>query len=89
MLINLEGHKIHCVLRFGFKASNNEAEYEALIVGLLLARELQSYNIQIYCDSQLEVNHIYEAGGDRMTAYLEKTKGLMETFPVASIEVIP
>ena len=40
MLISLEGHKIHCAIRFGFKASNNEAEYEALIVGLHLAREL-------------------------------------------------
>lgn len=26
MLISLEGHKIHCILRFGFKGSNNEAE---------------------------------------------------------------
>ena len=29
MLISPEGHKIHCAICFGFKASNNEAEYEA------------------------------------------------------------
>ena len=29
MLISPEGHKIHCAIRFGFMASNNEAEYEA------------------------------------------------------------
>ena len=56
MLISLEEHKLHCVFCFGFKESNNEAEYEALIVGLRLAKELQARNIQIYSDSQLVVN---------------------------------
>ena len=40
MLISPEGHKTHCALSFGFKASNNEIEYETLIAGLNLAREL-------------------------------------------------
>ena len=40
ILISPEGHKIHCALRFGFPASNNEAEYEALIAGLRFAKEL-------------------------------------------------
>ena len=39
MLISPEGHKIHCVFHFVFKALNKEAEYEAFIVGLCLARE--------------------------------------------------
>ena len=56
MLISLEGHKIHCALCFGFKASNNKAEYEALITGLGLARELQVRNVKIFSDSQLVVN---------------------------------
>ena len=34
MLTNPKGHKIHCAIRFGFKASNNKAEYEALNKGL-------------------------------------------------------
>ena len=42
MLISPEGHKIYCVIHFGFKASNNEAEYEALIAGLLLAASCKS-----------------------------------------------
>ena len=56
MLISPEGHKIHCAIRFGFKASNNEAKYETLIVGLHLARELQVRNVKIFSDSQLVVN---------------------------------
>ena len=41
MLISPERHKITCALRFSFKASNNEAEYEALLTGLRLAKELK------------------------------------------------
>ena len=51
MLISPEGHKINCNIRFGFKASNNEAEYEALIAGLRLVHELQLRNMKIFCDS--------------------------------------
>ena len=92
MLISPEGHKIYCTLCFRFKASNNETKYEALIAGLCLAKELQAHSIQIYSDSQLvvnQVNNIYLARRNRMAAYLEKPKGLMETFPIASIKVIP
>ena len=32
---------MHAALRFGFQASNHEAEYEALIVGLHLAKEMK------------------------------------------------
>ena len=55
ILISPEGHQMHCALRFGFKASNNEAEYEALIAGLKLAREMKVESLKIYNDSQLVV----------------------------------
>ena len=51
MLISLEGHKIYCAIRFGFKTSNNEAEYEALIASLRLAHELQVHTVKIFTDS--------------------------------------
>ena len=40
MLISPENHCISSILCFTFRASNNEAEYEALLAGLRLAREL-------------------------------------------------
>ena len=46
-----EGHKIHYAIRFGFKASNNEAEYEALIAGLRFVCELQVCNVKMFKDS--------------------------------------
>ncbi|XP_013624527.1 PREDICTED: uncharacterized protein LOC106330633 [Brassica oleracea var. oleracea] len=39
--------------RLEFHVSNNEAEYETLIVGLRLAHGLTIRNIHAYCDSQL------------------------------------
>ena len=51
MLISPEGHKIHCAICFGFKASNNEAKHETLIVGLCLARKLQVRNVKTFSDS--------------------------------------
>ena len=41
MLISPENHRISSALRFTFKTSNNEAEYEVLLVGLKLVKELQ------------------------------------------------
>ena len=56
MLISLERHRILYALRFGFQATNNEAEYEALLVTLRLAKEVQAESLIILSDSQLVVN---------------------------------
>ena len=50
MLVSPEMHRISCAVRFAFAASNNEAEYEALLAGLRLAKELQVESIQIFSD---------------------------------------
>ena len=92
MLISPEGHKIHCAIHFGFKASNKEVEYKALIAGLRLMYELQARNVKIFNDSQLvvnQVNGIYLARREKMTAYLEKAKEQLSFFSDASIELIP
>ena len=52
ILVSPEGHQMHCVLRFRVKASNNEAEYEVLILGLNLAKEMKVESLEIYSDSQ-------------------------------------
>ena len=70
----------------------NEAEYEALIAGLHLARDLHVRNVKIFNDSQLvvnQVNDIYLARGENMAFYLDKAKEQLNLFSVASIEVIP
>ncbi|KAK1554732.1 hypothetical protein Q3G72_016522 [Acer saccharum] len=79
---------VHC----GFHATNNEAEYEALIAGLDLAKSLSVKIIKVRSDSQLvvrQVNGTYEARDQRMSAYLNKVKQLQSTFDEFSIEQIP
>ncbi|GKV52511.1 hypothetical protein SLEP1_g59089 [Rubroshorea leprosula] len=45
-------------LKFNFDATNNIAEYEALLLGLQLALELKVIAIEVYSDSQLVVNQV-------------------------------
>ncbi|XP_022876923.1 uncharacterized protein LOC111395145 [Olea europaea var. sylvestris] len=46
ILISPEGHKLTSAVRFGFKATNNVAEYEALLAGLRLAKKMQISRIK-------------------------------------------
>lgn len=74
---------ITLTFRFIFCTSNNEVEYEALLVGLRMAKGLGATNILIYNDSQLIVNQIskeYQAKDVRMDKYLSKTKALIAQF---------
>ena len=53
VLISPEEDRIECMIRLKFSTSNNEAEYEALIAGLDLARAVGAENMTIHCDSQV------------------------------------
>nr|GEY82771.1 reverse transcriptase domain-containing protein [Tanacetum cinerariifolium] len=54
ILTNPDGVEFTYALRFQFAASNNEAKYEALIVGLRIATQIGVKNIQANVDSKLE-----------------------------------
>ncbi|KAL5539172.1 hypothetical protein UlMin_044785 [Ulmus minor] len=75
ILVSPDGVKLSCAVRFKFKATNNQAEYEALLSGLRLAKEVSARHLTIYSDSQLivsQVNSEFQAKGDKMASYLEK-----------------
>ena len=46
-----EGDKIECMIRLDFLSTNNEAEYEALVAGLDLAKVAGAENMIIHYDS--------------------------------------
>ncbi|KAG7579052.1 Reverse transcriptase domain [Arabidopsis thaliana x Arabidopsis arenosa] len=78
--------------RLLFNASNNEAEYEALIAGLRLAKGVGAEEVVAYCDSQLVVNQFnggYETKDSRMEAYLEIVKDLSKDFQKFELIRIP
>ena len=92
ILTSPEGIDIEYALRFGFHASNNEAEYEAVIAGLNLAHSLEVYQLEVYSDSQLVVRQIedtYEAKSETMGLYLQKVRDLLKKFRVVQVKYIP
>ncbi|KAM2783856.1 hypothetical protein COP1_013298 [Malus domestica] len=73
VLTTFEKVAMEYALRFKFKASNNKAEYEALLVGLCLAKHLGVKRIDIFSDPQLMVNQVtnnFDAKDSFMVAYL-------------------
>ncbi|VFQ77706.1 unnamed protein product [Cuscuta campestris] len=87
-----EGFKVYHALIFNFKLTNNEAEYEALIGGLRLAKTLQITCLRIKSDSSLVVGHIngnIEAKGEKMQKYRDLARALLKDLTEYVMEQIP
>ncbi|GJU99083.1 reverse transcriptase domain-containing protein [Tanacetum coccineum] len=92
IITNSEGIKFTYALRFRFDATNNEAEYKALIAGLRIAEQMGVKNLQANVDSRLvanQVNGTYIAKKPGMVKYLKKIKNLTSTFKEFSIKQVP
>jgi ribonuclease HI len=84
ILISPKGDKLRYVLQMGFKLpSNNEAEYEALIHGMKMAKALGCTRLMIYGDSNLVVQQTMKACdaiADNMIAYRDLYNTLEGSF---------
>ena len=93
ILTSSEGIDIEYTLKFGFRASNNEAEYEAVIAGLNLAHSLKVDQLEVCSDSQMVVRQIvedtYEAKNGRMILYLRKVRDLLKKFVLVQVKHVP
>ena len=56
VIITLEGIRLEHSFRFGFRALNNKAEYEALLAGLRTVLGIGARDVEIYSDSRLVVS---------------------------------
>jgi len=86
------GLLIEQTLRFSFKASNNEEEYEALIAGMLLAKEMGAKRLLAKSDSLLVTGQVtveYQAKDPQMVAYLEYVEALNESFEEFELVHVP
>ena len=82
--------KIECMIRLDFPTTNNEAEYEALVAGLDLAKAAGAENMIIHCDSQVitsQVNGDYECRNERMKKYLEEVKSRTSSLEVKFVQI--
>ena len=92
VLTDPNGLKLEQSVRFGFQASNNEAEYEALLAGLRLAKAVGADRLEARSDSQLVVNQIkgdYAAKDEKMIAYLSKVTEMINGFVHFEIQQLP
>ncbi|XP_075655097.1 uncharacterized protein LOC142625301 [Castanea sativa] len=83
--------KLEHSFRLGFRASNNEAEYEALPAGLRVVMDLGAKEVEVYSDSLLVVSQVqgnFEAKDPRMIEYLRLAKQMMGNFGTVKIERI-
>jgi ribonuclease HI len=84
VLISPQGNKLKYVLRMSFpQASNNEAEYEALLHGMKMAKACGATHLKIFRDSNLVVQQVMnrcDTINDNMMAYKNLYHYLEGTF---------
>ena len=91
VLISLEKTTIEKSLRLGFSATNNEAEYEALLQGMAIVQKIGGKAIEVFSDSRLVVGLVkgeLEARDARMQEYLSQVKCLQSHFDLFSLSHI-
>ncbi|KAL0449271.1 UNVERIFIED_CONTAM: hypothetical protein Slati_1483500 [Sesamum latifolium] len=87
-----QGEDLEFTVKFDFKAFINEAEYEALVVGMKIAHEARTRHLLTYSDSQMvvkQVEGIYEAKEENMVQYLQQIAKLKTSFKSFQIIQIP
>ena len=73
----------HSDLRLHFSASNNTAEYEALINGLCIAIELGATRLDVLGDSELVIDQVMKESSCKsplMAAYYQEVHKLEDKF---------
>ena len=87
----LEGGVINHAIRLQYSTTNNETEYEALLVGLKIAKTVGTTSLLVQSDSKLiigQVNREYEAKDEQMQRYLQLVHCLMKSFEEVSLTCI-
>ncbi|XP_016169202.1 uncharacterized protein LOC107611823 [Arachis ipaensis] len=75
ILENSAGVAYEQSIKFDFPVSNNQAEYEALLGGLILAKEVGASRVEVSSDSQIvtsQINGSYQARDALLQNYLKK-----------------
>ena len=83
LLLNQNGEPILELSRFLDEATNNEAEYKALIRGLSAAAEIGIKSLQVFLDSQLVVNQLlgtYKVRNPRLRLLFDQATSRLQQF---------
>ena len=73
MLISPEKIIIEKSLKLDFSATNNEVEYETLLIGMAMVQRMSGKLVKVFSDSRLVIGQVkgeFEAKNERMQGYL-------------------
>ena len=79
-------------LRLDFSTTNNEAEYETLLVGMAMVQKMGGKSMKLFSDSRLVVGQVrgeFDAKDERMQGYLSQVKCLQLKFDSFDLLHIP
>ena len=85
-----EGDKVECIIRLDFPTINNEAEYEALVAGLDLAKAAGAEDVIVHYDSHVitsQINGGYKCKNERMKKDLEEVKNQIGSLEVRFVQI--
>ena len=91
VLISPEKLIVEKSLRLGFSATNNKAEYEALLEGMFMVQRIWGKSATIFSDSRLVVSQVkdeLEARDERMQGYLTRIRHLQMKFESFNLQHI-
>ena len=92
VLVSPEKVVIEKSLRLDFSATNNEAEYEALVEGMAMVQRMGGKSIRLFSDSRLVVGQVrgeFKAKVERMQGYLSQVKCLQLKFDSIDLLHVP
>ncbi|XP_073120867.1 uncharacterized protein [Henckelia pumila] len=90
LLISPQGDEIRLAVRLDFRASNDEAEYEVVLIVLRAAKQVGA--ARIHSDSQLvaqQVNGSYEVKSEKLKEYMKAIEEARGLFDEVMFEQIP
>ena len=92
VLVSPEKITIEKSLRLGFSATNNEAEYEVLLMGMMMVQKMGGKTVKVYSDSKLMVGQVrgeLEARDPRIQEYLSQVRSIQTKFEVFNMSHVP
>ena len=88
VLVSSEQITIEKSLRLGFSATNNEAKYEALLMGMAMVQKMGGKTVEVFLDSRLVISQVkeeFEAKDEKMRGYLSQIRHLQSGFESFSL----
>ena len=92
VLISTEKVIVEKSLRLDFSTTNNEAEYEALMMGMAMVQRMGGKSVKFFSDLRLVVSQVkgeFKAKDERMQGYLSQVKCLQSVFESFDLLHIP